>query len=426
MDPGQYNRVSGTPVPIANNFFDHSAGRPPRIIQWSIGLQREIRRNLMVEASYVGNRGVWWEGNELININALSEDRLRTFGLDPNNATDLALLTSTMSSTAASGRINPATGKPFSTLPYANFPTNQTVAQSLRPFPQFTTITNRWSPLGKTWYDSMQLKLTKRFSHGLDFTTSFVWQKEMVMGSESAGITGGGTLGATNNVFNRAVNKYISRYSRPYTSLTSLNYTLPKLNVNKVLSLVVRDWKFGVILTYASGLPIQVPTAPSSVTSQYFYQNTFMNRVSGQPLYAKPVKDSSGKVTGYTPIDINDRSTYEPYSDFVLNPNAWTNPIAGQYGVSAAYYNDYRFKRTPSERMSIGRIFRLKEGVTLEIRADFDNVFNRTVLGVPSSGSVTTQTWNAAGMTTGGFGDISTVSGSTTQRSGIIVGRFRF
>ena len=32
----------------------------PRILQWSIGLQRELARNLVVEASYVGNRGVWW------------------------------------------------------------------------------------------------------------------------------------------------------------------------------------------------------------------------------------------------------------------------------------------------------------------------------------------------------------------------------
>jgi hypothetical protein len=426
MDPGQYNRVSGTPVTIANNFFDRGAGRPPRIFQWSIGLQREISRNLMAEVSYVGNRGVWWEGNELINVNALSADRLKTFGLDPNNAADLALLLSTMGSATASSRINPATGKPFSTLPYAGFPTNQTVAQSLRPFPQFTTITNRWSPLGKTWYDSLQAKVTKRFSHGLDFTTSFVWQKELVMGSESVGVTGGGTLGATNNVFNRAVNKYISRYSRPFTSLTSLNYTLPKLGINRVLSLAIRDWKFGAILTYASGLPIQVPTAPASVTSQYFFQNTFMNRVPGQPLFAKPVRDSSGKVASYAPIDINDRSTYDPYSDFVLNPNAWTNPAAGQYGYSAAYFSDYRLKRNPSERMSLGRIFRFKEGVTLEVRADFDNIFNRTVLPAPTSGSVTTQTWNAAGMTTGGFGDIGTISGSTTQRSGIIVGRLRF
>jgi hypothetical protein len=335
-------------------------------------------------------------------------------------------LVSTMSSTTASSRINPVTGNPFSTLPYDGFPTNQTVAQSLRPFPQFTTITNKWSPLGKTWYDSMQVKVTKRFSHGLDFTSSFVWQKELVMGSESAGVTGGGNLGAVNNVFDRSVNKYISRYSRPYVSLTSLSYTLPKLNGNRVLSWAIRDWKFGAILTYSSGMPIQAPTAANSVTNQYFFQSTFMNRVPGEPLYAKPVRDSSGKVTSYTPIDINDRSTYDPYSDFVLNPAAWTSPTPGQYSYSAAYYNDYRMKRTPSERMSIGRIFRMKEGVTLEIRADFDNVFNRTVLPAPSSSSVTTQTWNASGMTQSGFGDIRTVSGSTTQRSGIIVGRLRF
>jgi hypothetical protein len=426
MDPGQYNRVSGTPVPIASNFFDRGAGRPPRVFQWSIGLQREISKNLVVEVSYVGNRGVWWEGNELININALSADRLKTFGIDPNNAADRALLVSTMSSTTASNRINPVTGNPFSTLPYDGFPTNQTVAQSLRPFPQFTTITNKWSPLGKTWYDSMQIKVTKRFSHGLDFTSSFVWQKELVMGSESAGVTGGGNLGAVNNVFDRSVNKYISRFSRPYVSLTSLSYTLPKLNGNRVLSWAIRDWKFGAILTYSSGMPIQAPTAANSVTNQYFFQSTFMNRVPGEPLYAKPVRDSSGKVTSYTPIDINDRSTYDPYSDFVLNPAAWTSPTPGQYSYSAAYYNDYRMKRTPSERMSIGRIFRMKEGVTLEIRADFDNVFNRTVLPAPSSSSVTTQTWNAGGMTQSGFGDIRTVSGSTTQRSGIIVGRLRF
>jgi hypothetical protein len=426
MDPGQYNRVSGTPVPIASNFFDSGAGRPPRIIQWSIGLQREISNNLMVEVSYVGNRGVWWEANELININALSADRLKAFGIDPNNAADLALLISRMNSTTAQNRINPSTGKPFSTLPYAGFPPSQTVAQSLRPFPQFTTITDKWAPLGKTWYDSMQIKATKRFSHGLEFMSSFVWQKELTMGAESAGVTGGGNLGAVNDVFNRAANKYISRYSRPFVSLTTLSYTLPKLKGNKALSWAIRDWKFGAILTYSSGMPIQAPTAANSVTNQYFFQNTFMNRIPGQPLYAKPVRDSSGKITSYTPIDINDRSTYDPYSDFVLNPNAWTSPTPGQYSYSAAYYSDYRMKRTPSERMSIGRIFRVKEGVTLEIRADFDNIFNRTVLPAPSSGSVTTQTRNAAGMTQSGFGDISTISGSTTQRTGIIVGRLRF
>ncbi len=39
--------------------LDRSA-RPPRIFQYSVGLQREVTRNLVVEASYVGNRGAWF------------------------------------------------------------------------------------------------------------------------------------------------------------------------------------------------------------------------------------------------------------------------------------------------------------------------------------------------------------------------------
>jgi hypothetical protein len=39
--------------------------RPARILTWSVGLQREIKPNLVAEASYVGNRGVWWTVPEL-------------------------------------------------------------------------------------------------------------------------------------------------------------------------------------------------------------------------------------------------------------------------------------------------------------------------------------------------------------------------
>ena len=37
-----------------------SSGRLPRIFQWSIGLQHEIMRNLVIDANYVGNRGAWF------------------------------------------------------------------------------------------------------------------------------------------------------------------------------------------------------------------------------------------------------------------------------------------------------------------------------------------------------------------------------
>jgi len=39
-----------------------------------------------------------------------------------------------------------------------------------------------WGPLGSSWYDSIQTKLTERYSNGLDFTMAFTWQKELATG----------------------------------------------------------------------------------------------------------------------------------------------------------------------------------------------------------------------------------------------------
>jgi hypothetical protein len=429
LDPGQLNRDPKPYTSASPPAYDRNAGRPPRQIQWSIGLQREIFRNLMVEASYVGNRGAWWEASELINVNALSPQRLASFGLSLDKAEDRALLSGTMASTAATTRINPVTNKSFSTPPYAGFPTGQTVAQSLRPFPHFGTINYRWAPLGRTWYDSLQVKVTKRLSHGLDLASSFTWQKELVMGSETTGTTGGTSGGVINNVFNRNSNKYISTYSRPFVWITSFNYLLPKLSINRVLSMAIRDWRFGFVLSYSSGRPIQVPAASStSVTSLYTFVGTFANRVKGQPLFAKTVKNPD-KTTTTTPLSsLNDRSAFDPLTDFVLNPAAWKDPLPGQFSDSTGFYNDYRYPRHPEEKLSIGRIFQLKEGVQLSIRADFNNMFNRYVLAdslLTSTNAIATQTWSGSGASASGFGRYNAVN-ANAQRNGLVVAKFIF
>src|SRR5262249_47205701 len=142
---------------------------------------------------------------------------------------------------------------------------SNTVAQSLRPFPQFGQVTTAGvtnsalvfagAPLGRTWYDSLQSKVTKRFSHGLDFTYTFTWQKDMTMGTETEAA---GTLSPTvavNDVFNRQLNKYISGYSQPFLNVLAANYTLPNWGSNKWLSYAVKDWNIGTVLQYSSGLP---------------------------------------------------------------------------------------------------------------------------------------------------------------------------
>ncbi len=379
--------------------IDPNAGRPARMFQWSLTVQREITPNFSVEVAYVGNRGVWWPANGLRNLNALSYERLASFGLDPRLAADRTLLRSQVqSATAVSRGFGPNSGR----LPYPEFPRTQTVAQMLRPFPQFATIGSAYSPLGKTWYDALQVKTTKRLSHGLDFTTTFSWQKELSLGVNSN----------LNNILDYDSNKTLNSNSVPLSMLFAGNYRFPVLNTNPVLSWLIRDWQIGAVMRYASGLPILAPAAQGQLNNFLFLGNSFANRVPGEDPHT---------------VDIN--GDFDPLKTFVLNPRAWVDPPLGEFGTGSAYYNDYRQRRRPDESISFGREFRMGEGKSLNIRAEFTNVFNRTPYPNPTSTNANqAQTTNAlTGITTGGFGRISSALGvRDLPRNGTIVARFRF
>jgi hypothetical protein len=109
-----------------------------------------------------------------------------------------------------------------------------------------------------------------------------------------------------------------------------------------------------------------------------------------------------------------------------LNPKAWVDPAEGQFGYSAAYYDDYRNKRRPAENMSLERTFRMNENVRLSFRVDFSNVFNRNLynIGSTTNAKAVTRKDPNTGETLAGFGDIDTKGGS--PRMGVIVGRLSF
>jgi hypothetical protein len=398
LNPG----IRPTPgqIDAPSPWVDPDGGRPSRVTQWSFGVQRQVNADLMVEANYVGNRGAWFQANGLIDLNALTPERLQAFGLDIRNAADRSLLTSQMSSTLAAQR-------GFNRLPYPGFPTGQTVAQSLRPFPQFGGLGSRWSPLGNNWYDSLQVKATKRHSHGLDFTLAFTWQKELIRGADDQG--GGG--GSINDVFNRRNQKYISGNSQPLVLVVAVNYRLPGWGASKLVKHLTGGWTLSSITRYSSGLPIPVPGSQTSLLGNLLFRGTRMNRVPNQPLFLKDLNCNCFDIT----------------RDLMLNPAAWQDVPAGEWGYSAAYYNDYRYARRPDEQLSLGRVFAVKEGMTLQVRAEFFNAFNRLSYANPSAGNpfVTTTRDNLTNNLTNGFGWINPVNAGT-PRNGQVVLRFQF
>jgi hypothetical protein len=413
--PGFYPIGGVIPGP-GPQYYDQNAGRPARQYQWSLSVQREVTKDIVVQASYIGNRGIWWPtyvGSALTNYNYLSTSILAANGLSLNNPADLATLLAPIG-TAAAGRFQ-------NKLPFAGFPLTQSVAQSLRPFPQFTTIPLINAPLGDSWYNSMQLTVNKRFSHGLQFDFGLTWSKSM------------DTFAGTPDVQNRALAKQISSLDQPLVSRIGLTYTLPGWGP-KPVSWAVRGWMLNVFAYYASGTPLSAPTAnatgyPSNLALGTIGNLTFQtgqNQVrTGQPLYLQNLNCHC----------------FDPNTTFVLNPAAWTDPAPGQYG-GQTYYNDFRGERRPVENFAFGRQFRIRERVNLMVRAEFSNIFNRTYLNNPAINGtgISPQTAPTCKLPSGGNGSCSqpglqVVSGfgafnnSATlypPRTGQLVAQFQF
>ena len=96
-----YNNGIGAPSTPAIFYDPHN--RPGRIFTWSLGVQREVMRNLAVEVSYVGNRGAYFPApnqDQIAENTVTPASLLSQWGLNMNNAADRALLTSPISSAA--------------------------------------------------------------------------------------------------------------------------------------------------------------------------------------------------------------------------------------------------------------------------------------------------------------------------------------
>jgi len=258
-----------------------------------------------------------------------------------------------------------------------------------------------YSPVGNSWYDSLQVKVTKRQSYGLNLTAAFTWQKELGRGVEAGGI---------NDVFNRANQKSLQSTSIPLTFVTGFSYEVPKLEMNRVVRAVASGWTLSGTLRYSSGMPIAVSGSNNNLASLLF-QGTRMNRVPGEPLFLK---------------DLNCHCI-DPYQDLVLNSKAWSDPAQGQWGVAAPFYNDYRQPRRPTEELGVGRIFRLRERMSVQLRGEFFNVLNRVYLNSPTSANpAASVTRNTRGELTGGFGFINPTSVAQPPRNAQLLLRLQF
>ena len=222
---GQLNTFSSVWGGLYN---DPGAGRPARINNWNIALQRQLTKDMSIEAAYVGDRGVWEQANSLVSLNELTPAILQAHNLDLTNSATRTLMTSQIGSAAAK-----AAGF---TLPYATFPTTGTVAQSLRPFPEYnSSLAAEFVGQGNSYYDSLQVKFLRHLSHGLDVSSNYTFNKTLTIGN--SGING--------NPYNRQEQKGLDGADTPHIFVNAITYMTPKATSNKLVRTLTGGWTWG-------------------------------------------------------------------------------------------------------------------------------------------------------------------------------------
>ncbi|MEW5974192.1 MAG: TonB-dependent receptor [Acidobacteriota bacterium] len=363
IDPSVVN--GGVPYYMARE-----DGHGPYIQNWNVNIQRELPGGILVDAAYVGSKGTRLISN-LLPTNQLPSEALR-FG---------NLLYANVNSPEAQ-----AAGIP---LPYAGF--NGSVAQALKPFPQYSSITRPYENSGNSTYNAFQLKVTKRFSQGLAFLLSYTASKILTDSESQLAVP---FSSQAQDKFNRKAEKSISQNDYPHNLVLSYSYELPFgpgkrfLNQGGPAGKLLGGWAINGIQQYQSGAPLAVTV------------NNPLPGIGGnwlRPNLVPGARKRSGVAAG----------DFDPEKDVYINAAAFSVPAPFTLGNAPRWYGDLRKFAYLNEDFSIIKRTSVTERVNIEFRADFINAFNRVVFGSDTGGNQFAATANANLSDPATFGRVS-------------------
>jgi hypothetical protein len=330
-------------------YISPESGKAPRVHNYNLSIQREFNK-FVVELVYAGSRGyrLSWPRDPL---NALDPKYLALGDLLSKSITDPAVV--------AAGF----------TKPFPSFPNNFSLAQALRPYPQFRDIPNEYNPQGKSWYDSLQLIVQRRYSD-LTLQASYVWSKSLTDASGTQTSSNGTSLNPrSQNPYDDVHEKTFLYTDWPHVFNAIWSWDLPfgkriLGTSNPLLSRLVGGWSVAGAHQYRSGALLLI-NAPNPLSSIAFYERKRANLI-GQPI-------STG--ISYKDLDPNNPSTRW------VNRSAFGIPGTFEFGTAANYLSELRNPPVWSENLSVIKRTRITETSNFEIRAEIANAFNRTRFG---------------------------------------------
>ncbi len=162
--PDGFQQPTGSSLGIATNLgksfsYYNPTIRNPYSIRWEMGLQRELPGGTVLELAYIGNHAVHLLLNR--NMDALPAKYLSTSPVRDQATIDY---------------LSALVPNPFAGLiPTSASLNGSTISRQslLVPYPQFTGITLQSTNAASSYFHSLDVRVEKRYSHGLSMLANF-------------------------------------------------------------------------------------------------------------------------------------------------------------------------------------------------------------------------------------------------------------
>lgn len=342
----------------------------PKLAQWNLNLQRELPGGLTVEAAYAGAAGIGLLSGAT-DINQLSPEAV-----------------------ALASRI--VNGAPLGNLtvanPFLNLPENQrpaatsilgrstvTVAQLLRPYPQFGNVVSYSENEAHSSYHALQLTVQRRVNTSLSFSGAYAFSKSiddltsMSLNNQTIQIQ------YYQDYHNRRADKALSNFDVTHRFIGDITWQLP-LGRNRrwlsegVAAKLLGGFAVNAIAQAQSGFPISIGATNASLQGLAF--NSLRPNIVGD--ISTTASNKADRLRQY------------------FNPLAFAQPAPYTFGNAPRTLPNLRGPSYFSTNLSLQRDFQFTERAKLQFRAEAFNVFNRanfqtpgTAFGAANFGTIT-------------------------------------
>ena len=356
----------------------------PHSLQWNLTVEQQLPGGLGLSVSYVGNRG----------LNLYTD-------MDGDPVVPQSYVNGAPQYNVANGLANCQTNVilPTTNLPATPVISVDTVAGAGSNYPCKTNpywgSTIFITAASESWYNGLQIAVTKRESHGLSFQAAYTWSHAL---DTTAGQMYNTDCGSTANAVgqspsNLLLDKGNSCADLRHAAHFSMLYHFPLLSSKGIASKVVNGWWIGSVATVDTGFYF-TPT----ISSERSFDGI---QIAQNPGDRVNINTTASTVTFNLPTSLSNSTTtpvtynfipYDPKKVILGNPQEWFNPLMfginplgtlgnlGRESLEGPGLGQLDFSLVKDTKAGF-----LGEAGSIQFRVEVFNLLNRPNFGLPNA-----------------------------------------